>query len=301
MEQTAEKEKPRGKHCSKSGSDGKKIVYYHSHSGEAESLEYGKRVRSEGTRGGEELVETEALMTVWTMDDWKTRLEAICPRTAVFDCDGTLWSGDSGYGFMRWSMEQGLISREMSEWMDERHRAYEAGKVGETQICGEMVQVYAGLREEEIRGASETFVQRFVRGRHFHEMEEIVALLRERGAELWAVSSTHRWVIEAGVAAFGIAAGNVLAAAVRVADGRLTEKLEDVPTDEAKAAALRRVGIAAPDAVFGNSVHDVAMLEMARLPVPVNASAGLRSVCVERGWKILQPSGAGESEDIVME
>lgn len=247
------------------------------------------------------MVEAEVAVMVWTMDEWKEGLEAIDPHTAVFDCDGTLWSGDSGYGFMRWSMEQGLISREMSEWMDARHRAYEAGKVSEAHICGEMVQVYAGLREEEILGASETFVQQYVRGHHFHQMEEMVAWLREREADVWAVSSTHRWVIEAGVAAFGIPAAKVLAAAVRVVDGRLTEELVDVPTDEAKAAALRRVGIAAPDAVFGNSVHDVAMLEMARLPVPVNASPGLRSVCVERGWKILQPSGAGGSEDIVME
>ena len=31
------------------------------------------------------------------------------PKVAVFDCDGTLWGGDSGNGFMVWSIAQGLV------------------------------------------------------------------------------------------------------------------------------------------------------------------------------------------------
>ena len=119
------------------------------------------------------------------------------------------------------------------------------------------------------------------------------------GAALWAVSSTNRWVVEAGVAAFGIPREKVLAAAVRVADGLLTAELIDVPTDDGKARALRRAGVSAPDVVFGNSLHDLAMLEMARLAVPVNASDGLRRAAAERGWRLMQPAGAEGSEEIV--
>ena len=237
----------------------------------------------------------------WSARELEERLEREAVRTAVVDCDGTLWSGDSGYGFMVWSMEQGLLSREASDWLDGRHRAYETGTVSEEEICGEMVQVYAGLREAELRQAAAVFVERSVRGRHFAEMERVVARLQARGAELWAVSSTNRWVVEAGVAAFGIAADRVLAAAVAVKDGLVTEELIDVPTDEGKARALRRVGVARPDAVFGNSLHDLAMMEMARLAVPVNASAGLRMAAAERGWRVLTPASAEGSEEIVRE
>ena len=45
-----------------------------------------------------------------------------------------------------------------------------------------------------------------------------------------------------------------------------TDRLRDVPTDEGKVASLMRVGVTAPDAVFGNSVHDAAMLSIARPP-----------------------------------
>ena len=235
----------------------------------------------------------------WSARELEERLEREAVRTAVVDCDGTLWSGDSGYGFMVWSMEQGLLSREASDWLDERHRAYEAGAVSEEEICGEMVQVYAGLREAEVRSAAATFVRQSVSGRHFEEMERIVARLQARGATLWAVSSTNRWVVEAGVAAFGVGAERVLAAAVTVTDGLLTAELIDVPTDGGKARALRRVGVAEPDVVFGNSLHDLAMMEMARLAVPVNASAGLRMAAAERGWRVLTPRAGDGSEEIV--
>ena len=69
----------------------------------------------------------------------------------MFDCDGTLWGGDAGYGFMAWTLEQGLVSRSTNDWIDTRYRDYRAGNVSEVAMCGEMVQMYAGLREAELR------------------------------------------------------------------------------------------------------------------------------------------------------
>jgi hypothetical protein len=47
----------------------------------------------------------------WTAEEFERLVFECKPRVAVFDCDGTLWSGDAGYGFMAWSLEQGLVSR----------------------------------------------------------------------------------------------------------------------------------------------------------------------------------------------
>ena len=41
----------------------------------------------------------------------------LSPAVAVFDCDGTLWGGDAGLGFMSWSLEHGLVSRSSSDWI----------------------------------------------------------------------------------------------------------------------------------------------------------------------------------------
>ncbi len=214
------------------------------------------------------------------------------PQVAVFDCDGTLWSGDSGHGFMIWSIEQGLISRSTCDLIDNRHRAYQAGKVSEATICGEMVQIYAGLREEELRTAAVRYVQEFVPTRYFTEMVALVDQLRHNGVELWAVSSTNKWVVVEGVRALGIPEERVLAAEVRVSDGLLTEEIVDVPTDEAKAVSLRRVGLAQPDAVFGNSIHDLAMLEVARHPFPVNPSPALLEAAARHRWGYYLPHAA---------
>ena len=239
----------------------------------------------------------------WSAEEFERLVFACKPKVAVFDCDGTLWSGDAGYEFMVWSLEQGLVSRSTHDWIDARYRAYLAGKVSEEAICGEMVQMYAGLRDSELRAAAAQYVDKFVRQRIFAEMAALVASMRKAGPkaeiDLWAVSSTNRWVVTEGLRDFGIPEERILAAEVRVADGIITSEIIDVPTDGAKATALRRVGLPHPDAVFGNSVHDLAMLELARYPFPVNPSPGLLEAAAKRGWGYFQPQAAEGAEAAV--
>ena len=236
------------------------------------------------------MAQTQIEAHKWTAQEFERQVLDCKPKVAVFDCDGTLWSGDSGSGFMIWSMEQGLVSRSTSDWIDNRHRAYQQGHVSELQICGEMVQIYAGLREQELRAAAAQYVEK--RQRVFPELVSLVASLRQAGVELWAVSSTNKWVVAEGVRDFGIPEDRVLAAEVRVAGGIITSEVVDVPTDEGKAATLRRVGLDRLDAAFGNSIHDLAMLEIARCPFPVNPSPALLQAAARKGWGYFRPRNA---------
>jgi phosphoserine phosphatase len=232
----------------------------------------------------------------WSTEEFERLVFESKPKVAVFDCDGTLWSGDAGYGFMAWSLEQGLVSRSTNDWIDSRYRAYRNGEVSETAMCGEMVQLYAGLRESELEKAAARYVDDFVRLRVFGEMAALVKKMRHIGVEIWAVSSTNRWVVTEGLRDFGIPRDRILAAEVRVKDGIITSEIVDVPTDEAKAAALERVGMPAPDEVFGNSIHDLAMLEIAQRPFPVNPSPALLEAAANRGWGYFRPQSAEGSE-----
>lgn len=225
----------------------------------------------------------------YSHEEFRTAVLSPVPRVAVFDCDGTLWSGDAGLGFMTWSMEAGLLSRNASDWIDARHRLYRQDRVSELEICGEMVQVYAGLREEELRRAAARYFAAHIEALIFPEMEALIADLRAVGTEIWAVSSTNSWVVEEGARRFGISIEHVLAASVRVQDGLITSNLTDVPTDEGKAASLRRVGLPAPDVVFGNSIHDAAMLEIAQRAFPINPSPALAELAAQRGWTVFYP------------
>jgi len=190
---------------------------------------------------------------------------------------------------MDWSLEQGLVSRSTSDWIDTRYREYMAGSVSELVICGEMVQIYEGLREQELQSAAARYVEQFVRARVFPEMERLIAALNAAGVELWAVSSTNRWVISEGIRPFGIPAERVLAAEVAVVNGVITSTLISVPTGEGKAEALRSAGLPNPDAVFGNSVHDEAMLRIAKHAYPVNPSPALLEAAAKHGWGYFSP------------
>jgi phosphoserine phosphatase len=222
--------------------------------------------------------------------EFHSAVYSLSPSVAVFDCDGTLWSGDAGSGFMRWTVETGLVSREATDWIDSRYRGYLKGEVSEVAICGEMVQMYQRLREDEMRRAAKTFFASQIEPNIFPEMRELVNELHAKGVEIWAVSSTNNWVIEEGVRSFGIPAERVLAACVQVKDGVVTDVIRDVPTDAGKVAALARAGVTMPDVVFGNSVHDAAMLKVARRAFPVNPTPALAERSAQEGWPVYYPA-----------
>ena len=225
-----------------------------------------------------------------TTAEFEASITELKPNVAVFDCDGTLWSGDAGSSFMWWTMENGLLSREAVDWLMARYEGYKAGSVSELAICGEMVQVYQGLRESDLREAARVFFGEKIEQNLFPEMAKVVSDLRAMDVDIWAVSSTNDWVIEEGVRRFGLHPERVLAARVEVVDGVVTDRLLDVPTDEGKVTSLARVGVTRPDCVFGNSVHDAAMLAIARRAFPVNPSPALMARSAAEGWRIYFPA-----------
>lgn len=217
------------------------------------------------------------------------QIEAIESGVAVFDCDGTLWSGDAGVGFMQWSIETGLLSAEAAHRIDDRYQAYLRGQVSELAICGEMAQIYRGLMASDVRQAARTYFDTVVRPQIFPDMEEACRRLRDKGVAVWAVSSTNTWLIEEAARDFDIPSDRVLAVQLRIVDGRITDEVLDVPTDEGKAQSLVRSGVTHPDAVFGNSIHDAAMLAIARRPFVVNPTLELAELAGTRGWPVFQP------------
>jgi phosphoserine phosphatase len=214
---------------------------------------------------------------------------ALDPQVIAFDCDGTLWSGDSGADFMYWEIEQKLLPEQTSQWLLARYKDYLAGKVSEEDMCGEMVQVHRGIPVAKIAAAAKKFFAEVVDRRIFPEMQELAHRLIDAGREVWAVSSTNDWVVIEGVKRFGIPAERVLAAAVKSADSFATDELIHIPSDEGKRTALRKVLKRKLDASFGNSIHDVAMLELAGHAFAINPNSDLAAIAEERGWTIYQP------------
>jgi phosphoserine phosphatase len=228
-------------------------------------------------------------MQILSTPEFEAAVAELAPRIAVFDCDGTLWSGDAGSTFMHWSFENGCVAPTLIPWLKERYRLYLAGEVNEYDICEDMVRVYSGETVGLLRQAAAEFFAEFIEPNIFPEMKRLVATLQAQGTEIWAVSSTNAWVIEEGVKRFNIPPERVLAAGASIhSDFVIFEPLM-VPTDEFKVKALANAGVTHPDAVFGNSVHDAAMLSIARKAFPVNPTPALVERSRREGWAVYYP------------
>ena len=213
----------------------------------------------------------------------------IQPQLAVFDCDGTLWSGDAGEGFFDWELKRGVLPDDVARWARTRYADYKAGKVSEEQMCGEMVTMHSGLAESEVqRAAKQYFYENFV-SQIFPEMPELIRRLQRSGCDVWAVSSTNEWVIRAAMKYFGIDERKILASSVKIDGGRITDQLIRVPSGEGKPRAIRDVIGKDPDVAFGNSRWDADMLAIARHGFAVNPNPDLENMARERGWTIYWP------------
>jgi len=215
------------------------------------------------------------------------------PQLAVFDCDGTLWSGDAGEGFFSWELANGVVSDEAVRWARQRYADYKAGEVGEDDMCNEMATMHHGMTEAEVRRAATQFVEERVVPQIFPEMRELVGRLRNSGCEVWAVSSTNEWVIGAAMKHCDIEEGNILTVAVESENGRITDRVVRTPSGAGKPRAIREVIRRNPDAAFGNSRFDAEMLAMARHAFAVNPNRDLEETARKNGWTIYWPDGTG--------
>lgn len=217
------------------------------------------------------------------------RVIAIQPRTAAFDCDGTLWAGDAGEGFFSWELAQGVVPDDIARWARPRYADYKAGKVVEEVMCGEMVTMHRGLREQVLQEAAATYFDQNFVPNIFPEMSELLARLKSAGCDVWAVSSTNLWVIRAAMTHFGIPEDRILAASVVVENGIVTDRVIRVPTGPAKPKALREVVSRTLDCAFGNSIWDREMLAMSKHAFAINPNADLKQTAAEKGWTVYQP------------
>jgi phosphoserine phosphatase len=212
------------------------------------------------------------------------------PQLAVFDCDGTLWGGDAGERFFDWELKGCVVSEDVMRRMRARYAEYQAGKVSENEMCGEMVTMHKGLKETNLlRLAREFFEQNFA-WQIFPEMQELVHRLQTAGCDVWAVSSTNEWVIREAMRHFDIPADKILAASVEVHGDTITDRLIRVPSGPGKPKAILEVIGQAPDVSFGNSRWDAEMLALAKHAVAVNPNPDLEKLAREKGWTIYWPA-----------
>jgi phosphoserine phosphatase len=225
-----------------------------------------------------------------TQSDFIRAVLALNPKTAAFDCDGTLWSGDAGEGFFSWEMQQGLVSQDMASEMRRRYADYRAGKVAEDVMCGEMVTMHRGLREEVVQKACDIIFAQAIAPNIFLDMQALIEGLHADRCDIWAVSSSNQWVIRSGMKSFGIPSDHILSAEVAVQNGIITDRLIRVPSGPGKREAIHSVMKSRPDCAFGNAIWDREMLAMAKHAFAINPNPNLKEIALAQGWTIYQPT-----------
>ena len=212
-------------------------------------------------------------------------------KVVVFDADGTLWRGDVGEAHLRHLDPCGQNGDEANA--EEPHLIY-------AKACEEDIEYGYRLGTQLLAPRSELEVLRSCEdawGHHrsetFAYVQPILDEIRSLGGECWVVSASHRWIIEVAVKDFGIPSDRVIAGDLWCDSGHLTERVkEPFPNGPGKAAAIhQRIGVK-PRIAFGNSMHDVAMMECASTGVVLwdksSRHAPLITLAKARGWFVYE-------------
>ena len=141
------------------------------------------------------------------------RILELRPKVAAFDCDGTLWSIDAGLGFLDWELERQLVDAVTAATARTRLRAYQAGDIDEDTFNGYLASLHAGLPVATVEAAAREYVATHIPPALFQQMAELLGQLARSGCQIWLVSSSNQWIIEAAAPLIGVPPQQVLASA----------------------------------------------------------------------------------------
>jgi phosphoserine phosphatase len=121
-------------------------------------------------------------------------------------------------------------------------------------------------------------------------MRRILGYLTTRDVEVWLVSGSNQWLIEAAALHFAIPRERVLATAVHIDRGLVTSTLIRVPCGRGKVEALLAENVQRVDLACGNSIYDRELLSFAQNGIATNPSPELLHFANQHGWNVFQPA-----------
>jgi len=148
----------------------------------------------------------------------------------------------------------------------------------------------SGHCEKDIRALAAELFRTVIEPRIFPEMRELTYRLADDGCQVWAVLSTNNWSIEAPPRAFASPGARHRPRASRSKSLRHRPPSAGPTDDELEGNPIQELIGCRVDAIFGNSIHDLAMLETTPHPFAVNPNPDLEKIARTRGWTVYQPT-----------
>jgi len=178
----------------------------------------------------------------------------------VFDGDGTIWSNDIGERFLEWLIENKKLKD--VDYSKDIYKEYEElVKEDPTKGFEKAVTLMNGIEEKDLKKWAADFFPQHFQHNVFPKQKELLSRLQEAGVEVWIVSASNRWSVEAAAPYVGIDPSHVIAMSTEVVDGKLTDRIVQPSINAAgKVEAIKKHIGNRVDFVSGNSMSDFPML-----------------------------------------
>lgn len=217
------------------------------------------------------------------------------PRITFFDLDHTLLPIDSDYAWGEFTQAIGWTDPvEFKRRNDAYFQHYLAGTLDIHDYVRFAVEALRARGEAQYREAHARFMREVVGPALRPPAFELVARHRDAGDHVLIVTATNELVTRPIATAFGI--DELIAVELeRGADGWITGEIAGVPSmREGKVVRveqwLRARGLDWLDVettFYSDSTNDLPLLEKVDHPVATNPGPTLRTLALEKGWRVL--------------
>lgn len=219
---------------------------------------------------------------------------------ALFDLDHTLLPLDSDYAWGEFTTTIGwtdpVVFRQRN---DDFFAHYKRGELNIADYVRFATQAIKDQGAIKSIAAHADFMPAIIRPAIKKEATDLVARHRSAGDQLIIVTATNEFVTRPIADAFGI--DELIAVQLQRDEtaggtGWITGEIKGVPSAHEGKVIRMEQWLAARQLSWGqvhttfytDSINDIALLEKVNVPVATNPDARLRSVALERGWRILE-------------
>lgn len=191
---------------------------------------------------------------------------------AAFDADGTLWDLDLGENFFHYQIDNKLVSLPPDPW-----DFYETLKAKDAPTAYLwLAQICQGQKIELVREWARQAVASVKPIPVFEQQKRIIDLFLSKGVQIYVVTASIQWAVEAGAELVGLGPENVLGVKTEIDNGIISDRQSGLITyRQGKVdALLAATNGKKPFFCSGNTMGDFQLLQgSTQLSLAVSAAA----------------------------
>lgn len=213
------------------------------------------------------------------------------PEVYIFDMDHTLIDADCDVTWIDYTIAAGIAAADAQERAAYFFEEYNKGTLDIEEFLAFQLRDFIGHTPEEMAEHSRRHFERFIRAHIYAEAKTLIDSLKSSGVPLAILSSTNNVLVRPVADYFGIT--EVMGTTLELRDGRYTGGIvgeygaQSGKIAPARAFAARHGATLAQTAYYGDSINDRNILEAVGFPCATNPSEALRTLAVEKNWRIL--------------